>query len=57
MREWVRDSNAVAQDKAVEACCKVVEMGGKTLKKLVLSLSLSRACVRAEVDEGVIVSF
>ncbi|GAA5904142.1 Stu2p [Sporobolomyces salmoneus] len=33
MREWVRDANAVAQDKGVEAACKVVEMGGKSLNR------------------------
>ncbi|GAA6060561.1 hypothetical protein JCM10212_006925, partial [Sporobolomyces blumeae] len=31
VREWVRDANAVAQDKGVEAACKVVEMGGKAM--------------------------
>ncbi|GAA5910305.1 hypothetical protein JCM6882_003246 [Rhodosporidiobolus microsporus] len=29
IREWVRDANAVAQEKGVEAACKVVEFGGK----------------------------
>ncbi|GAA6011628.1 hypothetical protein JCM11491_004710 [Sporobolomyces phaffii] len=33
IREWVRDANAVAQDKGVEAACKVVEMGGKSLAR------------------------
>ncbi|GAA5947554.1 hypothetical protein JCM3765_001726 [Sporobolomyces pararoseus] len=33
IREWVRDANAVAQDKGVEAACKVVEMGGKSLNR------------------------
>ncbi|GAA5944540.1 Stu2p [Sporobolomyces koalae] len=32
-REWVRDNNAVAQDKAVEAVAKLVEMGGKSLAR------------------------
>ncbi|GAA5893605.1 hypothetical protein JCM5296_002476 [Sporobolomyces johnsonii] len=33
IREWVRDPNAVAQEKGVEAACKVVEMGGKPLAR------------------------
>ncbi|GAA5878237.1 hypothetical protein JCM16303_002695 [Sporobolomyces ruberrimus] len=33
IREWVRDANAVAQEKGVEAACKVVEMGGKSLNR------------------------
>lgn len=37
IREWVRDANAVAQDKGVEAACKVIEMGGKSLSRSVVS--------------------
>ncbi|GAA5860693.1 hypothetical protein JCM8547_005503 [Rhodosporidiobolus lusitaniae] len=33
IREWVRDANAVAQEKGVEAACKVVEFGGKGLAR------------------------
>ncbi|BGP14170.1 hypothetical protein JCM10213_002469 [Rhodosporidiobolus nylandii] len=33
IRDWVRDANAVAQEKGVEAACKVVEMGGKGLAR------------------------
>jgi cytoskeleton-associated protein 5 len=29
LRDWVRDANAVAQEKGVEAACAVVEFGGK----------------------------
>ncbi|GAA5837023.1 hypothetical protein JCM11251_004477 [Rhodosporidiobolus azoricus] len=33
IREWVRDANAVAQEKGVEAACKAVEFGGKALAR------------------------
>lgn len=29
VRDWVRDANAVAQEKGVEAACAIVEFGGK----------------------------
>lgn len=29
VREWVRDSNAVSQEKGVEAACALVEWGGE----------------------------
>jgi len=35
MRDWVRDSNAVAQEKGVDAVCKLVEFGGKGLARYV----------------------
>ncbi|BGP23073.1 microtubule associated protein [Rhodotorula toruloides] len=33
LRDWVRDANAVAQEKGVEAACAVVEFGGKALAR------------------------
>ncbi|GAA6034227.1 hypothetical protein JCM8097_003793 [Rhodosporidiobolus ruineniae] len=33
IRDWVRDANAVAQEKGVEAACKVVEFGGKAFAR------------------------
>lgn len=29
VRDWVRDPNAVSQEKGVEAACALVEFGGK----------------------------
>ncbi|GAA5971652.1 hypothetical protein JCM11641_000672 [Rhodosporidiobolus odoratus] len=33
IKDWVKDANAVAQEKGVEAATKVVEMGGKRLAR------------------------
>ncbi|BGP46329.1 hypothetical protein JCM10450v2_002171 [Rhodotorula kratochvilovae] len=33
LRDWVRDANAVAQEKGVEAACAVVEFGGRTVAR------------------------
>lgn len=35
LREWVRDANAVAQEKGVEAACAVVEFGGRSMSRCV----------------------
>lgn len=33
LRDWVRDANAVAQEKGVEAACAVVEFGGRAMAR------------------------
>ncbi|GAA5933192.1 hypothetical protein JCM3775_002563 [Rhodotorula graminis] len=33
LRDWVRDANAVAQEKGVEAACAVVEFGGRSMAR------------------------
>jgi hypothetical protein len=34
--EWVKDANAVAQEKGLEAACKLIEFGGKQAARYVL---------------------
>jgi cytoskeleton-associated protein 5 len=33
VKDWVRDSNAVAQEKALDAACALIEWGGKAAAK------------------------
>lgn len=54
IREWVRDANAVAQEKGVEAACKVVEMGGKSLNRSVGETFLSDSRSVRATDTGVL---
>lgn len=35
VQEWVRDSNAVSQEKGVEAACALIEHGGSAAARFV----------------------
>lgn len=42
LRDWVRDANAVAQEKGVEAACAVVAFGGKGMARSVDTAALTQ---------------